>query len=80
MFFIPDTVRIDGNGNYILSNSTKEDLDFDALIIGGGGILRNFEPSSFISYYMKHAIQNQKPFFVVSTRISWFRACYYEYG
>ncbi len=69
MFFINDTVRMDINGNYILRNSQEEDLDFDALIIGGGGILRNFESKSSISYYMQRAIQNQKPFFIVSTGI-----------
>jgi hypothetical protein len=68
MFFAADTVRVNRAGQYIEMASPDDDIDFDALIVGGGGILHNFNPvSQSIPYYMKQAIREDKPFFVLST-------------
>jgi exopolysaccharide biosynthesis predicted pyruvyltransferase EpsI len=66
VFTIPDTVRINTSGTYISINSKQADLDYDFLIIGGGGILRDFPPECTISYYMNQSIVRGKPFFILS--------------
>lgn len=64
--FTLDTVRMNKKGKYININSKEEDFDFDYLIIGGGGILKNFLPTNSIHYYIKQAYKKQKPYFVTS--------------
>lgn len=64
--FIPDTVRANSKGQYIPFNSSETDFDFDALIIGGGGIIKDFESNSSIRYYMELAAKVGRPFFMVS--------------
>ncbi|MEB3701588.1 Glycosyltransferase family protein [Candidatus Bealeia paramacronuclearis] len=69
MYFAPDTLRLNTKGEYIEMDSTSSDLNFDALIIGGGGILHDWasQSDSSISYYIKKGIERQKPYFIVST-------------
>ena len=65
-YFAPDTARIGRDGKYISFNSDKTDLDFDYLLIGGGGILKDFTATSSIRYYMQRAKEKNKPYFVMS--------------
>lgn len=63
---VVDTRRMNRNGKYIYLDSPEEDFEFDALIIGGGGIIKNFSKTDPIRYYMERAIEKDKPFFIVS--------------
>jgi hypothetical protein len=64
--FTLDTVRMNKKGKYINITSKEEDFDFDYLIIGGGGILKNFLPTNSMHYYIEQAYKKQKPYFVIS--------------
>ncbi|MBX9977797.1 MAG: polysaccharide pyruvyl transferase family protein [Alphaproteobacteria bacterium] len=67
LYTVPDTLRMNASGQYVGMSRPDEDIDFDALIIGGGGILKDFpESGSSINYYMKKAVARNKPFFLVS--------------
>jgi hypothetical protein len=68
-YFVADTVRINSKGNYIPFYSSETDLDFDYLIIGGGGILKNFSDKSSYKYYLDLATNKNKPYFFVSVGI-----------
>lgn len=65
--FAPDTTRMGKKGQLIEMDSDQQDYPFDALIIGGGGILEDFYQNSAIRYYIKRAIDQNKPYFFVST-------------
>jgi exopolysaccharide biosynthesis predicted pyruvyltransferase EpsI len=71
VYFVTDTVRINKNKKYILLNSTDKDLEFDDLIIGGGGILYPWNNESSIKYYLDHCIKKNKPYYFISVGISW---------
>lgn len=65
--FISDTFRVNKDKKYIEMNSKEEDYDFDILIIGGGGIIKDYNPiKNSIGYYIERAISMKKPYFFVS--------------
>ncbi|MDP3533308.1 MAG: polysaccharide pyruvyl transferase family protein [Alphaproteobacteria bacterium] len=64
--FALDTVRMNKKGKYININSKEEDFDFDYLIVGGGGILKNLLPNNSLHYYIEQAYKKQKPYFITS--------------
>lgn len=64
--FVPDVARMNSKGQYINMNSKEKDFDFDYLIIGGGGILRDFPKDNSMRYYMEQAYLKQKPYFITS--------------
>lgn len=66
LYFSPDTVRINTNGDYIDHDSNDQDIDFDFLIIGGGGILCDYPNFSAIKYYCDRAIKYDKPYIFMS--------------
>ncbi|MDP1975315.1 MAG: hypothetical protein Q8K37_05020, partial [Alphaproteobacteria bacterium] len=67
IYFVPDTVRINQEGEYIGFGSDEEDLDFDYLMLGGGGILKEFsKKDNSMNYYARQAIDKRKPFFFLS--------------
>jgi len=67
--FAPDTARLSKKGQLLEMNSQEGDFPFDALIIGGGGILKDFSPKGAIRYYIERAKDQEKPYFFVSTGI-----------
>ncbi|MEB3701820.1 Polysaccharide pyruvyl transferase family protein [Candidatus Bealeia paramacronuclearis] len=67
MHFVGDNYRINEQDKAVGRLSKDKDLPFDALIVGGGGILHNFPKTDFVHYYMTQAVEKGKPFFVVST-------------
>lgn len=62
----PDTVRVNAGGDYISLDKKEADFPYDALVIGGGGILKDISKSPYISYYVHQAKTNKKPFFFAS--------------
>lgn len=65
--FIPDTIRLSEKGKFIERHSSKKDWPFDVLVVGGGGILGNFErQDNLYYYYMKLAADTRRPFILVS--------------
>lgn len=69
--FISDTFRINKDKKYIEMSSPQEDYDFDILIIGGGGIIKDYGTTegcskNSIAYYIERAISAKKPYFFVS--------------
>ena len=65
--FISDVCRINEDKKYIEMNSKEEDYEFDVLIIGGGGIIKDYNPvKNSIGYYIERAISAKKPYFFVS--------------
>jgi len=67
--FVCDTARINEKRNYIEMKSCEKDFDFDVLVIGGGGIIKNFEDKLSIAYYINLAKKLNKPYFMVSVGI-----------
>jgi|GEM_PF-1145337 len=63
---VSDTVRLNKDGHLMDFTTKEDDLSFDALIVGGGGILRDFQKSSSVRYYMEQAAQRRKPYFILS--------------
>lgn len=59
LHFIPDSIRINKKGEYIEFQTLEDDLEYDALIIGGGGILRNIHKETMM-YYIEQAIDLRK--------------------
>lgn len=65
--FIPDTIRLSEKGKFIERRSSKKDWPFDVLVVGGGGILSNFErQDNLYYYYMKLAADTRRPFILAS--------------
>ena len=62
----PDTVRVNARGDYIPLDSKEADFPYDALVIGGGGILKDLSKSPYISYYVTQANDHRKPFIFAS--------------
>lgn len=61
----PDSVLMDPHRKYIpCTEKVKEFIDYDILVIGGGGILKNF--SGGIKWWLENAIERGKPFFFIS--------------
>ncbi len=63
---VPDTMRRGKSGNYIGMQSEESDFEFDYLIVGGGGILRDLPSELSISYYVNLANKLKKPYFLIS--------------
>jgi len=63
---VPDTQRLSVDRTYISMNSTELDFEFDALVIGGGGILCDRMLAGSIGYYTNKARSNCLPYFIVS--------------
>ncbi|MCA0369588.1 MAG: polysaccharide pyruvyl transferase family protein [Proteobacteria bacterium] len=60
VFYAPDTVRVSTDGLFMELNDKRADLAFDALVVGGGGILKNLGRSA-LRYHIERALQMRKP-------------------
>lgn len=69
-----EIVKISDHGVFVDSNKKfhkkipETDYNFDYLIIGGGGILtsKKLRDSSVLNYYIKLAMQNNRPIYIIS--------------
>lgn len=60
-----DTVRVAPDGSYMILSDPRPDVNFDALVVGGGGILTNaIDP--ILAYHLQRALALKKPLIFLS--------------